>query len=91
MSPFQNSYEKPAVCVSRWRNVIGCLGLRVRALPAASNPSRTSTLARSGTHLLAGLSRSSLPRSTSCMAQAPVSAFVIEAIQTTVSVVMAAS
>ena len=39
---------------------------------------------------LAGASSSSLPRSTSCMAAAPVIALVIEAIHATVSGVMSA-
>jgi hypothetical protein len=40
---------------------------------------------------MAGRSRESLPCSTSCIAAAPVMALVMDAIQTTVSTVMAAS
>src|SRR5207253_6612191 len=51
----------------------------------------TCAFARPGASWLAGASRASLPRSTSCMAAVAVMALVIEAIHTTVSSVMGAS
>ena len=71
--------------------MIGRLGARRRGLPAGSKPSSTLALARSGTTSLAGRSRPSLPRSTSCMTAVAVIALVIEAIHTTVSGAIGAS
>jgi len=71
--------------------VIGRLGARSRGWPAGSNPSSTLADNRAGTTSLAGRSRLSLPRSTSCMAAVPVMALVIDAIQTTESTVIGAS
>ena len=65
-------------------------GARSFGAPVPSYPSKTCTLPRSGRTVLIGASSESLPRSTSCIAQTPVTAFVIEAIQTTVSAVMEA-
>ena len=62
---------------------------RVRGLPSSSKPSRTGTLPRSGITSDTGASRESRPCSTSCIAAAPVIAFVIDAIQPTVSGVIA--
>ena len=61
---------------------------RVFGLPSASKPSSTIGFANSGSMALMGASSDSLPRSICCMAQAPVIALVIEAIQTTVSAVI---
>ena len=70
--------------------MIGRFGARSRGLPAASKPSSTFTAPSSGSTSLAARSSTSLPRSTSCMAAVAVIAFVIEAIQTTVSGVIGA-
>ena len=67
------------------------LALRVLGLPSASKPSSTPTSPSAGITALAGASSESLPRSTSCMAAAPVTALVIEAIHTTVSGVISAA
>ena len=61
---------------------------RVFGLPSESKPSSTIGFASSGSTVLIGASSDSLPRSTCCMAQAPVIALVMEAIQTTVSTVI---
>ena len=76
--------------MSRWRSVIGRLAGRSRGEPSAAKPSSTCTLPSSGSTVAIGPSSDSLPCSTSCMAQAPVMALVIEAIQTTVSAVIGA-
>ena len=70
--------------------MIGRLGARSRGFPAASKPSSTLAAASSGTISLAGRSRLSLPRSTSCIAAVAVIALVMDAIQTTESSVMGA-
>ena len=75
----------------RWRSVIGFLAGRSFGSPLASNPSSTCGLARSGSSLPIGSSSESLPCSTSCMPAAAVIALVIEAIQNTLSAVMASS
>ena len=68
--------------------MIGRFGARSVGWPAASKPSSTCTFASCGTTVCAGRSRSSLPLSTSCIAAVVVMAFVIDAIQTTVSSVI---
>ena len=75
--------------VSRWRSVIGRLGGLSLGLPSASKPSSTCAAESSETTSLIGLSRLSLPCSTSCMAAVEVTALVIEAIQNIVSGVIA--
>ena len=75
----------------RWRSVIGFFAARSFGSPLASKPSSTWGEARSGSTLPIGASSESLPCSTSCMAAAPVMALVIEAIQNTLSGVMASS
>ncbi|MGY4354934.1 hypothetical protein ACVW0J_001427 [Bradyrhizobium sp. i1.7.7] len=57
--------------------------------PLASKPSSTCGLARSGSTEPIGASSDSLPCSTSCIAPAEVTALVIEAIQNTLSSVIA--
>ena len=75
----------PEVWVRRWRNVIGFLAGRVVTVPSAPMPTRTSLRAISGTMSAAGVSRPNFPRSTICIAAAPVMALVMEAIQITLS------
>ena len=78
----------PELCVIRWRSVTGRTGSRRTGL-SPSQPSRTLSAAASGSQVEIGESRSSLPCSTSCIAQAPVIALVIEAMLQTVSSVIA--
>ena len=74
-----------------WRSVIGRVAGRSFGSPLASKPSSTCGEARSGRILPMGSSSESLPCSTSCMPAAVVMALVIDAIQNTLSVVMASS
>ena len=74
-----------------WRSVIGFFAGRSFGSPLASKPSSTCGLARSGSSLPIGSSSESLPCSTSCMPAALVIALVMEAIQNTLSAVMASS
>src|SRR4051794_5076823 len=78
----------PAVWVSRWRSVIGRLASRSFGEPSGPKPSNTFGAANSGNSRPTGSSRSSLPTSTSCMAAVAVIAFVMDAIQNTVSTVI---
>ena len=77
--------------VISWRSVIGFFAGRSFGAPEASNPSSTCGEARSGNSLPIGSSSESLPCSTSCMPAAVVIALVMEAIQNTLSTVMASS
>ena len=69
--------------------MIGRFAGRSLGSPLASKPSSTCGAAMSGSTLPIGSSSESLPCSTSCMAPAPVTALVIEAIQNTLSGVIA--
>src|ERR1700733_8383352 len=88
MSALQKSYEQPEVWVRRWLRVMSPRAGRVFGLPLASKPSSTIGFASWGRTVLMGVSSDSLPPSTFCLAQAQVSALVIEAIQTTVAAVI---
>src|SRR3546814_6158916 len=68
------SSDLPGVCVSRWLIVTGRPGARVIGLPSLAKPSSTCTSASAGSHFDAGLSRSSLPCSSSCNVATEVSA-----------------
>lgn len=72
-----------------WRSVIAPFAGRSFGSPLASKPSSTWGAARSGKSFPIGASSDSLPCSTSCIAPAAVTAFVIEAIQNTLSSVIA--
>ena len=69
--------------------MIGRLAGRNLGSPEGSKPSSTCGDASSGSTSAIGRSSASLPCSTSCIAAVDVIAFVIEAIQNTVSVVIA--
>ncbi len=77
--------------MSRWRSVTGRRAGRRRGAPSAAKPSSTCGRASSGTTAPIGASSESLPSSTCCIAATVVTALVMEAIQTTVSGVIAAS
>ena len=68
----------------------GRFGGRRMGSPLPAKPSSTWTSPRNGQTSPAGPSRLRRPRSTCCMATAPVIAFVMEAIHTTVSLVIGA-
>jgi hypothetical protein len=64
------------------------LGIAQLRAPSASKPSRTCTSLTTGNTSPMGWSRPMRPRSTSCMAEAPVTALVIEAMRKTESTVI---
>jgi len=74
----------PLVWLSRWRMVTGRAGGFSRTWDASFS---STTIHRSscGMNLVTGLSRESLPSSTSIMTDAPANIFVIDAIQNTLS------
>ena len=89
MSAFQVDEAMPDVWVISWRREMSLAGARSTGL-SPSHPANTLSSAACGIHLvIAKKSRSSLPCSTSCIAQAPVIALVIEAMLQTVSSVIA--